>query len=74
MSLPHPDPGFKPGVVARPRIAIACCPEPIPVTWFARLVNAIRERDQADVDEARKELRRLGYDVVPIVAKTKGGG
>jgi len=73
MSLSQPDHGFKPCVPARPCIALVRHPKPIPVTWFARLVNALRERDQADVDEARRELRRLGFNVIPIGTPKKGG-
>ena len=49
-------------------------PPPIPVTWFARLVNGLAERDQPAVDEARRELRSRGFDVRPIgTPKRKGG-
>jgi hypothetical protein len=48
-------------------------PQPIPVTWFARLVNALHDRDQAGAKHARRELRSRGYDVRPIGTSKRGG-
>jgi hypothetical protein len=48
-------------------------PQPIPVTWFARLHNALAERDYALARRATRELRTLGYSVVALAPKVKGG-
>ncbi len=46
-----------------------------PIHAFTRLVDALHERDQAGADEARRELRRRGFNVIPIgTPKTKKGG
>jgi len=34
-----------------------------PVTWFARLERAVRERDFVIATEAKRHLSRLGWDV-----------
>lgn len=44
-----------------------------PIHAFSLLVRALHERDQAAADEARRELRRRGYNVVPIGTPKKGG-
>jgi hypothetical protein len=47
-------------------------PQPIPVTWFARLHNALAGRDYALARRATRELRTLGYSVVAL-DRSKGG-
>ena len=37
-----------------------------PCHAFFRMVNALAERDFAEATRARKELRRLGYSVIPL--------
>ena len=87
MSVTNSDPGFKPGVPARPRISPAdhgpsvleftsVVPARLvgPIHAFTRLVDALRERNQAEADEARKELRRRGFNVVPLGSPPKRGG
>lgn len=57
-----------------PADVLPCRPEPIPVTWFFRLHNALAERDYALVKQATRELRSLGYSVVAIGPPPKRGG
>lgn len=48
--------------------------EPIPITWFARLHNARAEGNYSLARRCVRELRTLGYSIVPIgTPKTKGG-
>lgn len=44
-----------------------------PIYAFTRLVDALHERDQAAADEARRELRRRGFNVIPIGGIPKKG-
>jgi hypothetical protein len=44
---------------------------PIPVTWFARLHNALQEQDFALARRALRELRMAGYSV--LVLDKRGG-
>lgn len=44
-----------------------------PVHAFSQLVVALADRDQGRVTEARKELRRRGFDVRPLNTPPKGG-
>jgi hypothetical protein len=49
-------------------------PQPIPVTWFARLHGALAERDYTLARRAIRELRTLGYSVVALGPRAKADG
>lgn len=40
--------------------------------WAARVMVAIRERDREGENQARAELRRLGYDVTRVRPRRQG--
>ncbi len=67
--LPTCNPG---GPGPRAYIPDGPVPEPIPVTWFARLHNSLAEKDFDGATRARRELRRLGYSIAILPAATGG--
>jgi hypothetical protein len=44
-----------------------------PVSEFAKLDRALRDRDYQLATKARRQLRTFGYSVVPLNSPRKGG-
>lgn len=61
-----------PGPV-RTQVTMPFVPQSTPVAVFSRLVTALDERDFSEARKATRELRTLGYSVVPLAARVKGG-